>query len=139
VSAEATFPNTQKPVEPDDETAIQVWQNAGYTPALYFGAWQQVFDFYASEFPNQYVVWSSGPGVLIDAQGNYDQKQASINRKTVIREGSDTLTDFSGQFTYEDNSLRGTQAKEKWSSPCDLGLTARAKKPPFTWVTSQGW
>jgi hypothetical protein len=47
VSAEFTLPNAPKD--------IKTWLNDSYTPPKYIGAWQEVFQFFASHFPNQYV------------------------------------------------------------------------------------
>ena len=46
VSPEFTLPNS-----PQD---LRKWQNDDYTPSKYLGAWQQVFQAYAADFPHQY-------------------------------------------------------------------------------------
>ena len=56
VSAEFTLPH-----QPEE---MQEWQRVGYTPNKYIEAWQQVFQFYAANFPNQYVSLSLGFGTF---------------------------------------------------------------------------
>ena len=47
VSEEITLPSLPR--------NLKKWLNDSYTPRKYIEAWQQVFQVYAADFPNQYV------------------------------------------------------------------------------------
>jgi hypothetical protein len=76
VSAEFTLPSSPKD--------LKTWQNDSYTPSKYMGAWQNVLQVYAADFPNQYVSLSAGRGLNIDEQGKIDRRQHMRTRQGMI-------------------------------------------------------
>ncbi len=79
VSVEFTLPK-----KPGD---ISKWQSDGYTPRKYIGAWQKVFQAYATVFPNQFVSLSLGTGLGIDERGKIDHQEVPRTRKAIIEQG----------------------------------------------------
>ena len=79
VSPEFTLPNA--PAE------FRQWQNDGYRPSKYVGAWRQVFQFYAAEFPNQYISLSVGGGLSINEQGKIDPGEHQRTKQAVVEQG----------------------------------------------------
>jgi len=61
VSAEMTLPQS-----PEN---LRKWQADSYTPHKYIEAWQTALQFYAADFPNQFVFLSVGSGLNINDQG----------------------------------------------------------------------
>ncbi len=78
VSPEFTLPNS-----PQD---LRKWQNDGYTPSKYLGAWQQVFQAYAADFPHQYFSLSTGSGLSINDQGKIDPREHLQTRQALVNE-----------------------------------------------------
>ncbi len=76
VSAEMTLP--QKPED------LKKWQDDSYTPRKYIEAWQQVFQVYTADFPNQCVSLSVGSGLNINDQGKRDPREGKRTRQTII-------------------------------------------------------
>jgi len=84
VSAECTLPNSHKD--------LKQWQALGYTPSKYTGAWQQVFQVYATDFPNQYVSLSAGAGqVGINDQGKIEAGGQARTRQAIVDQAISTL------------------------------------------------
>jgi len=86
VSAEMSLPNNLQD--------HQKWLSHSYTVEKYLGAWQQVFQFYAATFPNQYVSLSA-PGLPVLGPGKKDpaehKREHQQGRITVIEQASDIL------------------------------------------------
>jgi len=76
VSAEMSLPNT-----PED---VKKWQTHSYTPSNYIRAWQEVFQVYAADFPNQCVSLSMYPGLPINDQGKMDVREHMRTRQAII-------------------------------------------------------
>lgn len=74
VSAEFTLPMK------DPKT----WQNDGYTPSKFIGAWQKIFKAYAADFPSQYISLSEGSCLNINDQGKIDAGEGSRTKQTII-------------------------------------------------------
>jgi len=80
VSAEFTLPNSPE--------ALRKWQSLGYTPSKYIGAWQKVFDAYATDFPNQYVSLSAGAGqISINDRGKIVKGEQSSTKQSIVDDG----------------------------------------------------
>lgn len=86
-------------------TALQ-WIAEGYTSTKYINAWQQTFDEYVADFPNQYISLSWGYGLEINAQGQISQAQPPLTVQAILEEASDTLGD---QFVLQASDLTGFQ------------------------------
>jgi hypothetical protein len=82
VSAETTLPNS-----PQD---LRKWQTHGYTPTKYVGAWRDVLEAYAADFPNQCVSISGGAraGLNINDQGRLEPQQSIRARKAIVDEAT---------------------------------------------------
>ncbi len=78
VSPEFTLPNS-----PQD---LKQWQNDGYTPSKYLGAWQQVFQAYAADFPHQYFSLATGSGLSINDQGKIAPSEHLQMRQALVNE-----------------------------------------------------
>jgi hypothetical protein len=77
VSVECTLPKT-----PAD---LKKWQQLGYKPSKYIGAWKQVFEAYAASFPNQYISLSAGAGQInIDEQGEIEHRAGNLQTRQAI-------------------------------------------------------
>jgi hypothetical protein len=76
VSAEFTLPGS-----PAD---LKKWQRIGYKPSKYIGAWKEVFQAYADEFPNQYISLSEGGGLNINEQGKLHPQERLQTRRAVV-------------------------------------------------------
>jgi len=84
VSAECTLPNTPKD--------LKKWQSLGYLPSKYIGAWQQVFQVYSTDFPNQYISFSAGAGqVGINDQGQIEPGGQASTRQAIVDAAMTTL------------------------------------------------
>jgi Beta-galactosidase len=82
VSAETTLPNS-----PPD---LRKWQTNGYTPTKYLGAWRDVLDAYAADFPNQCVSISGGAsaGLNINDHGRLEPQQNIRTKKAIVDEAT---------------------------------------------------
>jgi hypothetical protein len=76
VSDEFTLPNSPQ--------ELKTWQDDSYTPSRWMRAWQQVFQAYAADFPNQYISLSFGGGLAINDQGKIDARERARTRLAVI-------------------------------------------------------
>jgi protocatechuate 3,4-dioxygenase beta subunit len=84
----------------------------GFTSTKYIQAWQQAFDVYSEDFPNQYISLSHGNGAAIDANGNAVQGVDGIananflayERQAIVDEAFNTLGD---QFVFQSSALNG--------------------------------
>ncbi len=94
VSDEMTLPNMRK--------NLKRWQNASYTPSKYIGAWQEVFQVYAANFPNQYVSLTVGSGLNINDQGKIDPRAGMRTRQAIIHYAIGLL---GRRFILENNDL----------------------------------
>jgi len=83
VSAEFTLPG-----KPED---IPIWLSAGYTPRKYVAAWQETFQVYAADFPNQYISLSMGFGLNIDDRGKRDPSERKRTRQEIIDQAAGLL------------------------------------------------
>ncbi|HXW50915.1 MAG TPA: hypothetical protein VEJ41_02900 [Candidatus Acidoferrales bacterium] len=84
VSAEFTLPKS-----PSD---VRQWQSLGYTPSKYTGAWHEVFQTYAADFPNQYISLSAGSGQIdIDDAGKIVHGGQETVRQTLIDDAMNTI------------------------------------------------
>jgi hypothetical protein len=83
VSAEFTLPNS-----PND---LRQWQNDGYRPAKYIAAWQQAFQVYAADFPDQCLSLSNGGGLIINDKGRIDAREHLRTRQAIIDAGFQIL------------------------------------------------
>ena len=76
VSAEMTLPEKRQ--------NLKIWQGEGYTPHKYIEAWQQTFQVYAADFPNQWVSLSVGIGLNINDQGRIERGEGARTRQIII-------------------------------------------------------
>ena len=76
VSAEMTLPGKLQ--------NLKIWQSEGYTPHKYIEAWQQIFQVYAADFPNQWVSLSVGIGLNINNQGRIEGSEGARTRQMII-------------------------------------------------------
>ena len=84
VSAEFTLP--KRPVD------LKKWQQDSYRPSKYIGAWKEVFQVYADDFPNQFISLSAGSGQInINEQGKLDARQPLQTRKAIVDEADAIL------------------------------------------------
>lgn len=83
VSAEFTLPNLPG--------ALKKWRNDGYRPSKYIGAWQEVFQAYAADFPHQYISLSVGAGLNINDQGRIDDREHLRTRQAIVDEAMNAL------------------------------------------------
>jgi hypothetical protein len=84
VSAEMTLPNSPK--------NLRTWQSDGYTPSRYIGAWKQVMQAYATDFPNQCISLSVGSGGLsINDNGRIDGRAHLRTRQTIVDQAIEVL------------------------------------------------
>jgi hypothetical protein len=84
VSAEMTLPNSPK--------NLRAWQDDGYTPSKYTGAWNQVIRVYATDFPNQCVSLSVGSGGLsINDKGRIDGRVHLRTRQAIVDQAIEVL------------------------------------------------
>jgi hypothetical protein len=102
VSAEFTLPH--KPEE------MQEWRRVGYTASKYIEAWQQVFEVYAADFPNQYVSLSMGFGMNIDDLGKKDARAGKPTKEAIIDEG---IRIFGRRFVLQNSNLDGYPEPER--------------------------
>jgi len=96
VSAEFTLPD-----KPGD---VQTWRSVGYSPSRYIAAWQDVFQAYATTFPNQYVSLSLGFGLNIDQRGERDARARKPTKEAIINEGIRVL---GRRFALQNSNLDG--------------------------------
>ncbi|HXP85492.1 MAG TPA: hypothetical protein VN841_12270 [Bryobacteraceae bacterium] len=83
VSAEFTLPST-----PED---VRIWRSVSYTPRKYLDAWQNVFQVFAADFPNQYISLSLGFGLNINDRGQLDARERVRTKQAVIDQGISLL------------------------------------------------
>jgi hypothetical protein len=102
VSAEFTLPH-----QPEE---MQERQRVDYTPNKYIEAWQQVFQVYAANFPNQYVSLSLGFGMNIDDRGKKDARAGKPTKEAIIDEG---IRIFGRRFVLQNSSLDGYPEPER--------------------------
>lgn len=76
VSAEFSLPSSPKD--------MKTWLTAGYTPRKYREAWQEVFQYFATNFPDQYVSLSLGSGLNINDQGKIDPHEHLRTRRAIL-------------------------------------------------------
>jgi hypothetical protein len=76
VSAEFSLPPSAKD--------LKTWLTAGYTPRKYIDVWKQVFQFYAINFPGQYISLSLGFGLNINDQGKIDRQEHLRTRRAIL-------------------------------------------------------
>jgi hypothetical protein len=76
LSAEMSLPHA-----PED---LKKWEDNSYTPSKYVGAWREVFQVYAADFPNQCVSLSMYPGLPINDQGRRDVREHTRTRQAII-------------------------------------------------------
>jgi hypothetical protein len=69
---------------PEKLENLKIWQSEGYTPHKYIEAWQQIFQAYAADFPNQRVSLSVGIGLNINNQGRIEQGEGARTRQMII-------------------------------------------------------
>jgi hypothetical protein len=106
VSEEFTLPSFPK----DILQWVAHFKHDGFTSTKYIQAWQQAFDAYAEDFPNQYLSLSHGNGAALDADGNAVQGKDAIDsflayeRQAIVDEGLNTLGD---QFVFQSSALNG--------------------------------
>ncbi len=79
VSAEFTLPGT-----PED---VRTWIRLSYTPRRLLEAWQNVFQVFAADFPNQYVSLSLGFGLNINDRGQLDPRERMRTKRAIIDQG----------------------------------------------------
>jgi len=95
VSAEFTLPNSAE--------ALHKWQKLSYRPSKYIGAWQKVFDFYAAEFPHQYVSLSAGAGQInINERGQIQKGEQTSTKQGIVDAGMRTL---GGRFVLQSSNV----------------------------------
>jgi hypothetical protein len=76
VSVEMTLP--QRPKD------LKTWQNDSYTPRKYIEAWQEVFQAYAADFPNQFISLAVGNALNINDRGRITPGEGARTRQTII-------------------------------------------------------
>ena len=69
---------------PEKLENLKIWQSEGYTPHKYIEAWQQMFQAYAVDFPNQWVSLSVGIGLNINNQGRIERGEGARTRQMII-------------------------------------------------------
>jgi hypothetical protein len=94
ISAEMTLPQKLQD--------IHIWKSDGYTPRKYIEAWRRVLQFYATEFPNQYVSLSVGAGIGINDDGKNDSSEPARTRQAVIEQA---ISIFGRRFVLMNNDL----------------------------------
>jgi hypothetical protein len=77
VSAEMTLPQS-----PED---IRRWQADSYTPHKYIDAWETALQFYAADFPNQFISLSVGSGLNINDQGKIEAREGTRTRQAIMK------------------------------------------------------
>jgi hypothetical protein len=102
VSAEFTLPGT-----PED---VEKWRSASYTPGKFIGAWQQVFQIYAADFPNQYVSLSLGFGLNINDKGRLDGRERARTKQAIIDDGMSLL---GRRFALQNSNLDGNPEPDR--------------------------
>jgi len=63
---------------------VKIWQSEGYTPHKYIEAWQEIFQVYAANFPNQWVSLSVGIGLNVNNQGRIERGEGERTRQMII-------------------------------------------------------
>lgn len=96
VSEEMTLPQT-----PED---LKKWQSDSYTPSKYIGAWREVFQVYAADFPHQCISLSMGYGLNINEQGKMDPRENVHTRQAVIDQAIDLV---GSRFVLQNSDLHG--------------------------------
>jgi hypothetical protein len=78
VSAETTLPNSVP--------ELHTWQADAYTPSKYIGAWQEVLQAYADDFPSQCVSISGGDaaGLDINEQGRIAPRETLRTKQAIV-------------------------------------------------------
>jgi hypothetical protein len=105
---------TEPPGDPtlpssDPESVMGValqWIKDGYTSTKYINAWQQTFEEYVADFPNQYISLSWGYGLEINANGQICKAQPPLTVQAILDEANNTLGD---QFVLQASDLTGFQ------------------------------
>jgi hypothetical protein len=60
------------------------WQKDSYTPRKFIQAWQQVFQAYAADFPNQFIALTAGAALDINDQGKIAHNEGASTRETIV-------------------------------------------------------
>jgi len=97
VSSEMSLPNRSEDVAQ--------WVTLGYTPALYEGAWNTVFQAYASLFPRQYFSLSLYPGLRIGDRRRPDAAQSTKTPQVIVTEG----LHYTNSFALQTSGLTGAK------------------------------
>jgi hypothetical protein len=109
VSAECTLPNSHKD--------LKQWQTLGYSTSKYIGAWQQVFQAYAADFPNQYVSLSAGAGqVGINDQGKIVAGGQATTRQAIVDQAMST---FGQRFVLQSSNVHAGAGPHSANSETD--------------------
>ncbi len=95
VSVEGT-----EPTSPGDITEWETLSPTPYTQELYVGAWNQMFAVYNTDFPNQYISFSYGDGVMLPGSG-------TSTVESIVSDGTTILGD---RFCFQSSSLKGIQS-----------------------------
>jgi hypothetical protein len=71
---------------PNSLQDLRKWQADGYTPSKYLGAWQEVLQVYAADFPGQCVSISGGAaaGIGINDQGRIDAREHTRGKQVIV-------------------------------------------------------
>lgn len=109
VSAECTLPNS-----PQD---LKKWQTLGYTRSKYIGAWQEAFQTYDDDFPNQYVSFSAGAGqVGINDQGKIEAGGQASTRQAIV---DDAMTVLGRRFVLQSSNVHAGAGPHSPNSEVD--------------------
>jgi hypothetical protein len=84
---------------------IAQWVTLGYTPALYEGAWNTVFQTYARIFPRQYFSLSLYPGLRIGDRRKPDAAQSTLTPQAIVTEG----LQYKNSFALQTSGLTGAK------------------------------
>jgi hypothetical protein len=116
VSVETTLPNSPKD--------LKTWQNDSYTPTKYIGAWQQAFQTYAADFPNQDVSLSGlGSGLNINDQGKIDRGEHLRTRQMII---DDAIATLGRRFALQYSNLDAIAGSDAEAMAFLFGYNGRA-------------
>jgi hypothetical protein len=96
VSAEMTLPQS-----PEN---LRKWQADSYTPRKYIEAWQTALQFYAADFPNQFVSLSVGSGLNINDQGKIEAQEGTRTRQAIVDRAIQLL---GPRFVLQNSDLHG--------------------------------
>src|ERR1700688_2193738 len=93
---------------PTSRRDIQAWLKLSYTPRKYKEAWQEVFKFFAANFPNQYVSLSLGSGLNINDQGKIDRQEHKRTRRAIVDQAIGLL---GSRFVLQYSNLDGNPGR----------------------------